>query len=129
MTFIFKGNYAHAKPDPKYCAAAVHKGGRSVGFHQCNRKPVIHREIEGKKYGFCKQHDPVLVAAKDKARREKWDREWAEKQAKWDRQEQTAKALQACKKAIEQIAKGHNDPMTLAKETLKQFHLIGENYD
>lgn len=35
-----------------YCCASVHEEGRSVGFRQCQRTPVV--DIEG--FGFCKQH-------------------------------------------------------------------------
>jgi hypothetical protein len=44
-------------------------------FRPCS-KPVV-KEVEGKCY--CKIHDPEYVAAKNKARQEKWDKEWASK--------------------------------------------------
>lgn len=122
MVSIWNGRYGvKQKPNPNYCAESVPEGGRSVSFHQCYRKPSVHREVEGKTYGFCKQHDPVAVAVRNKAQRERWEREYQEKQASWTRQDQTCKALDACKETIEKIAAGHNNPRALAAEALALF--------
>jgi hypothetical protein len=103
------------------CRASVHDNGRWPSFHQCTRKSVVMRCVDGAEYGFCKLHDPEAVAAKQKAQREKRDQEWKELKDKSDRDTRTAAALKSCRVAMEQIAAGHNDPRTLALETLKLF--------
>lgn len=100
------------------CREAVHEGGRGVGFHQCGRKPAVTREVDGKEYGFCKQHDPVVVKAKDAARRERWDAEAAARSAKWDREARQRAALPLLLEAMKTIAAGHNDARAFAAETL-----------
>lgn len=63
--------------EPDKCRASVHNGGRGGGFHQCPRNPKVQRKVKGHrgKVGFCKQHDPEAVAARDAERRERWDAE------------------------------------------------------
>ena len=58
--------------EPDKCRAAVHNAGRGGGFHQCSRNPKVQRKMEGEKVGFCQQHDPEVVAARDKARRDEY---------------------------------------------------------
>ncbi len=60
--------------DPDNCRAAVHNGGRAPGFHQCYRKPKVQRKVQGEKgkVGFCTQHDPEVVAAREKARSDEY---------------------------------------------------------
>jgi hypothetical protein len=118
MVFIWKPRWGQSPAKRDRCRASVYT---SVWSHQCQRKPKIQREVDGKLYLFCYQHDPVAIDAKRKARQEKWDKEWAEKEAGWARKEAEGKALDACKEAIQKIAAGHNDPRTLAMETLKMF--------
>ena len=123
---IYMGpSYSRHEPSPKYCAAAVHGGGRSVGMHQCCFKPKIRRLVKTngkvKAYGFCSLHDPVAVQKKRIERKAKWDHEWAAKTALWKRQDQMEVARNACVDAIKKISAGHNDPMTLAREVLAMF--------
>lgn len=122
MTFIYKPLGWQAKVgytvSTDRCRASVHEGGRGVGFHQCNRKPVVTREVEGKEYGFCKQHDPVAVKEKDAARRARWDAESAARQAEWALAQRRRAALPLLLEAMQAIAAGHNDARGLATETL-----------
>ena len=74
---------------------------------QCNNK-----RGHGPGLAYCKQHDPITVKAKDDARQAKWEAEWAATLRK-------AARPKAFKAALEAIADGHNDPRTLAIETLK----------
>lgn len=57
-------------------------------IHQCTRRAKIERD--GKSY--CGLHDPVVVAAKDKARKAKRHAEWKQKQERWDRQKREKEA-------------------------------------
>lgn len=54
--------------DPERCAATVHDGGRSVRFHQCERR--IWQD------GWCKQHHPETV----KKRQEEGNRRYRAQQ-------------------------------------------------
>ncbi len=58
--------------DPKGCQTTIYD---EVSSWQCHRKPTVARD--GKLY--CKIHDPEYKKAKDKANREKWDRESAKR--------------------------------------------------
>lgn len=64
--FRYKPHWPHQTIDEARCRAAVADGGRSVGFHQCRRKPTSGE--------WCKQHDPVRLAAKRQAEIEEWKR-------------------------------------------------------
>jgi len=123
MVFIFRGRYGGPRePRSECCAAAVHDAdSRSVGFHQCNFKPVVKREMDGKLYGFCKIHDPVAVKKKSDDRSARWDREWAEKEAREEHRQKVRDAEAACVDAIKKIAGGHNDPRALAARALAMF--------
>lgn len=123
--FFGRGYEGHVEPSPKYCCRSVHESGRGVNFHQCHFKPKTYRLVRSskgvKKYGFCSLHDPETVLKKKKERNEKWDREWALKQAMWKREEETNKARAACVEAMKKIRDGHNDPRALAREVLAMF--------
>ncbi|AWI90303.1 hypothetical protein C0214_19800 [Methylobacterium sp. DM1] len=112
-------NAFRAAADPNRCRHAVYEG--RMGFYQCQRKPVVFRCVKGEDVGFCKQHDPEAVAAREKAWREKFDRERAAESAKWERARRLTEANRAAKEALEQIAAGHNDPRVLAAEILALF--------
>ncbi len=47
--------------DTKYCRESVPMGGRSVGFHQCCRKPKVYID----NIGYCTQHAKVVRSAID----------------------------------------------------------------
>lgn len=121
MTTIWKSRFHNKPGDPKYCRASV--WDRSSGYrdYQCTRKPVCTRVVDGKEYGFCKQHDPEAVKARDEARHEQWRlaREYRDRQ--YDREKQTKAALEACKLACEQIRDGHKNPVDVATIALGLF--------
>lgn len=121
MTHIFTHRWTSAPGSPNYCRAAVHQD--RWGFSQCNRKPVVFRCVDGHEgeLGFCRQHDPVEVEAREKARRAKWEAERQAAKERRQRLEQEEAAYDACLAALDAIAKGHNDPRTLAAETLGLF--------
>jgi hypothetical protein len=125
VTTIWVGRHTNTPGNPKLCRASVYsrEGGSYSWLHsyQCTRKPIVCREINGEEYGFCKQHDPEAAAARNKARSEAWRAEAKAKEAQARREKQTRDAMAACKAAVEQIAAGHNDPRTLAVETLALF--------
>lgn len=50
-----------------YCAENVHDGGRGGMFHQCTRKATT-----GPSKLFCGQHNPAAVAAREKARADRY---------------------------------------------------------
>jgi len=62
------------------CAARVSTPvSRIVGKRQCHRKGVVLRD--GKLY--CRQHDPIVIKAKEAARRQKDDVAMASAQRRW----------------------------------------------
>lgn len=130
---VFRGNFGRDhEPSPKYCAAAVPDGGRSVSFHQCGHKPKVKRTVKGKEYGFCAIHDPVVVDRRRKERHVKYDAASAARTAAWARADQLDKAKNAALAALELIRDGHNDPRSLARETLNMLpvdHNIGGEND
>ena len=66
------------------CSESVSGEGRFgwTHSHQCNREGKIQRDRKW----YCKQHDPVEKARKQKERSAKWDEEFKKKQAAWDRE-------------------------------------------
>lgn len=54
--------------DPGYCAARVYDDRDFIG-HQCFRKAVLSREIDGKSVPCCRQHDPVAEQNRTEVRR------------------------------------------------------------
>lgn len=95
----------------------------SDGWHtyRCSREGVIERE--GKFY--CRQHDPVAVKARHDARDAKWEAEWAAQtaaraaaKAAAERQARLAALAELAVPVLREIAKGHNDPRTLANQFL-----------
>lgn len=100
------------KIEHKCCASVFGKWSS----HNCENKAKM--EHEGKWY--CGIHDPVRKAEKDRAWREKFDREWGESQEKYRKEAQREKFLLKCEEAIVSISQGHNDPRTLALEVLSE---------
>lgn len=76
--------------------------------HQCNRKRGHGPDGE-----YCKQHDPAAVAERNRASHEKHDAAWQ------IRRKEIAGPRMF--KIIEQIANGHNDACSLAREFLEGF--------
>jgi len=72
-------------------------------FYQCKRAASVNNK-------WCKQHDPVAVAARETASQAKWDKEWERRKKELDGPQYYA--------VLKQIAAGHNDPRRLAKEAL-----------
>ena len=70
------------------CCVAVHND-HGVDFHQCQRFAVLTR---GKR-AYCKQHDPVAVAARASARQDSYDAEEALRTADHIRKDA---CIQAC---------------------------------
>lgn len=123
MTNIWQGRFDKKPGDPAQCRESVHDRDGSGFFptHQCVRKPVVFRDVKGTKYGFCKQHDPEAIEARNKERQNQWSLESERRDREYDRQRQIKAAMDACKAAIEQIAAGCNDARALAEETLRLF--------
>ncbi len=55
--------WAKRPPNPKRCIVSVHDTGRSVGFHQCEKKRGY-----GPEGLYCSVHNPVKVAERDAKR-------------------------------------------------------------
>ena len=72
------------------CATVFPRGVWVASGYACSRKGVIERD--GKWY--CRQHDPVSKAERDKASMEKWRREQGARSEAWERR--TAEGA-ACK--------------------------------
>lgn len=69
--------------NPERCAENVPEGGRSVGFHQCSRKPG-----HGPDGLYCKLHDPDR-------RKAKYEAEEAKRRAEREAKEAAARRLKA----------------------------------
>ena len=91
--------------DSDRCKTRVTIPGIWSQDHQCSRK--------AKKDGFCKQHHPDTVAARDKKSQEKADADWGEVRYKIH-----GKSFY---KILVEIRDGHNDPRQLATEILAKF--------
>jgi hypothetical protein len=109
--------YARRTHDPTWCCASVPDGGRSVSFRQCGRKPKHwYGEL-----GYCNQHDPNFVLDE----RDRREREYRAKrdryQAHLENTVRRRQFLDACEVAVREIAKGHNDPMTLCRALLQKY--------
>jgi hypothetical protein len=94
------------RPEDKIkCIMEVSDGERFTYYSQCSRKRTVGE--------YCKQHDPVAKAARDKKQDDKYAAESARNRYQYSGLT-FAKALAA-------IAHGHNDARTLALETLEGF--------
>lgn len=105
-----------------YCCASVPDGGRSVTSHQCGNKIVnMYGEL-----GYCRRHDPV----REMRRREARDRAFeAEQKAKARARRIDAFRIEAGN-VVTAIAKGHNDPVTLARDVFEAYvDVLGEPSD
>jgi hypothetical protein len=97
----------------EFCAARTQGEPPWYRGSPCGRKAV--------RDGFCNIHHPEKV----KARREKAA---AEAKARWDAKQARSPWAVAnrYREALRKIADGHNDPRTLAKETLRDSDGSGE---
>ncbi len=100
------GNERGNKPDYTKCCEQVSDGW---GFKQCERK-----RGHGAGLAYCKQHDPVFVETKRRKEQDAWNAKLAVERRNRERPA-------AFKAALEAIANGHNDPRTLAMETLAEW--------
>ena len=122
------GYWPHEKvwePDMAKCRVAVHDGRGWPSFHQCSRKASVQRDVEhnGKlaTYGYCKTHDPVAVAEKERKWRAKYDAEAALRTAQWTQERMRHEAIEV----LRHIANGHNDPCALAGELIDRYDATG----
>ena len=106
-------NSFSARLDERRCRASVHNDF-GVGFHQCCRKPV-----EGGLY--CRTHDPAAIEARRKASNERY----ATKAAKEKRRNMAWHGAPFIA-ALREIAKGHNDPRSLAAQVLAETGFEGD---
>ena len=79
--------------------------GMAAHWHQCYRSAKVGDR--------CRQHDPAAVKARDEARTVKYNRE----QRVWLIRVSGHRFLDV----LRQIADGHDDPGTLARDTIKEF--------
>ncbi len=106
MADEYRANDHDRKFDPACCKAGFWSNERWSRYSQCSRKPVID--------GWCKQHSPEAEEARERQRKERADAE----QRKWDRAFSRPRDYET---ALQQIADGHNDPRTLAREALEKW--------
>lgn len=104
------GNPKGLPEDPIRCVEVVWSGFQRF---QCSRN-----RGHGPDGLYCKQHNPIAVKAKADARKAAWEAKWAQKTATWADEERRKKFAGAAEIALRQIAAGHNDPRSLATETL-----------
>ncbi len=71
------------------CCKDVRTQGTAIHYHPCPYKATVTRD--GKHY--CKIHDPVEAAKRDKARDAKYTAQWARKEKMWARERAAFKAL------------------------------------
>lgn len=104
------GRPAGVREDCTRCIMSVSDGQRWPRYHQCDRKRGF-----GPDGLYCKQHDPAVA----EARRKEADRRAEEK---WNNRPEARmrRALESAQAALRAIADGHNDPRTLARETLEK---------
>lgn len=103
------GNPKGTPYDPKYCCEEVgrNQGGWTM-FGQCQKKPG-----HGPDGLYCRIHEPEYEKNR-RAERDKKDKE------RWDLKFKPYKDKDSFLEALRKIAKGHNDPRTLAEEVLKE---------
>ena len=90
------------KGNPHYCKASVYSGSYYWPT-QCSRK--------AKKDGWCHQHHPDTEAERKAKSVAKWKAEYNARAAQSRHQQKAAESLALLK----QIARGHNDPIALAR--------------
>jgi hypothetical protein len=101
------GNPQGRAPNFSLCCAEVYEE-ISRRFFQCSRNRGYGPDGE-----YCTTHNPQNVAARKKARLEKYDREMKLKRIEWAGPRFLA--------MLRLIAEGHNDARGLAAEAIKDF--------
>lgn len=96
-----------AKPERERCKQEVpDRWTRWPSFHRCERYAV--------KDGYCRQHHPDTVKAREQKSRDKWQKDWDRRRVEL--------AGASFKKALEKIAAGDNDPRRTAQKALDDFN-------
>ena len=105
----WSGSPAGRTPDFSRCCVKVRDGSsRWPHYYQCSRK-----NGHGPDGAYCKQHVPDVVAKRDEERRERELARYRKQQMEW--------AGPRWFNVLKQIADGHNDPRSLAKEAIKGY--------
>lgn len=105
------GSHPTRKYDPKRCVEYVARRD-GWGGYQCARKSG-----QGMDGLYCKQHSPENVIEKNRIQSEKWKKEWAEDAKK----RRLSNASKGFYDALKQIANGHNDARSFAKQIIEDF--------
>lgn len=95
------------REDTSRCVVEVAGRERWPSYYQCN-KPRGH----GPDGLYCKTHDPAAVAKRGAA-------SMAAHEQKRHNENRPQRQQSAYRKALEEIANGHNDPRAVAAEALK----------
>jgi hypothetical protein len=95
-------------PDFTRCCYEVFSSERGVMHHQC-----ANRRNAGPDKAYCKVHDPEAVKARAAASDRKYRDETNRQQVQWHGSSFLA--------ALRQIADGHNDPRSLAREVIEKY--------
>lgn len=89
------------------CAAAVADHGRGAGFHQCTRTA----KVSEMGFGWCGQHAPSKVRAKQEKRDARWRAESAARDARATARRAEQELKETALAALKEIARGElNDP-------------------
>lgn len=103
------GSNTKIKEDPTRCIASVSDG--FMASRQCQQKRKVG--------DYCGVHDPVRRNAKDDARREKWQKEWADDRARQERKAAIESAERAVIEAAEKWAVDRLDSDQSADDFVK----------
>lgn len=100
------------RADLRRCAVGVWTPmGRTSHYGQCSKLAKHDAVIGGQEVRVCSIHSPNAVAKREAAKQERYERERRKSDYRWQRPADY-------KAALIEIANGHNDPRTLARETL-----------
>lgn len=110
-------------PPPGTCSAAA----RGKRFHpvRCGRVAKVKRRVLDHagnvlEVEYCGTHDPVKVREKNEAREKAWQAKWDAREASRREADRRLSLRNECLEAIKEIARGHNDPRSLALEILQK---------
>lgn len=110
-----KTRFTNTPHDPARCCASVEQAWPV--YTQCTRAPLAWYGT----LGYCKQHDPASVLARQEARQKKWRLEAQEISARRNNEILRAELAKEALAALRSIADGHNDPRSLASEILAKY--------
>jgi hypothetical protein len=103
------GNPRGWAPDPALCCEEVYPPGRAMIPGQCAKS-----RGHGPEAAYCAVHAPEAVEARRNAAQAAYDAKWEPDRIRSARAQATPSLIAA----LQAIAAGHNDPRTLATETL-----------